>query len=119
MDKFYWLCTEKLWQVGDPNNDHDCWERREDMDTVKTVYKIDKKHHGSEVVDETITALTLASSVFCKSNPLYSTQLIRIVMRVNTKLLILCIYSKQFIHTDTMLILKCLYLISLNSWHSM
>ncbi|KAG9142282.1 hypothetical protein Leryth_007707 [Lithospermum erythrorhizon] len=41
-------------QVGDAFSDHNCWERPEDMDTLRTVYKIDKNHPGSDVAGETI-----------------------------------------------------------------
>ncbi|KAK8951880.1 Endoglucanase 17 [Platanthera zijinensis] len=36
-------------QVGDANKDHACWERPEDMDTSKTVLKIDGNNPGSYV----------------------------------------------------------------------
>ncbi|MBA0706276.1 hypothetical protein Golax_018398 [Gossypium laxum] len=36
-------------QVGDAYSDHSCWERPEDMDTLRTVYKIDNAHPGSDV----------------------------------------------------------------------
>ncbi|MBA0682392.1 hypothetical protein Goari_024116, partial [Gossypium aridum] len=35
-------------QVGDAYSDHSCWERPEDMDTLRTVYKIDNAHPGSD-----------------------------------------------------------------------
>ncbi|MFS7903073.1 putative cellulase [Helianthus anomalus] len=31
-------------QLGDPISDHNCWERPEDMDMLRTVYKIDQQH---------------------------------------------------------------------------
>ncbi|KAF7804877.1 endoglucanase 17 [Senna tora] len=50
--------------VGDANSDHACWERPEDMDTPRSVYKIDKNNPGSEVAAETAAALAAASLVF-------------------------------------------------------
>ncbi|VAI72776.1 unnamed protein product [Triticum turgidum subsp. durum] len=35
-------------QVGDAFRDHSCWERPEDMDTPRTVYKVDPQHPGSD-----------------------------------------------------------------------
>ncbi|CAI8585441.1 unnamed protein product [Vicia faba] len=51
-------------QVGDPLSDHNCWERPEDMDTLRTVFKIDGSHPGSDVAGETAAALAAASIVF-------------------------------------------------------
>uniref|UniRef100_A0ACD5XZW7 Uncharacterized protein n=1 Tax=Avena sativa TaxID=4498 RepID=A0ACD5XZW7_AVESA len=51
-------------QVGDPWKDHDCWERPEDMETVRTVYNVTAGRPGSEVAGETAAALAAASMVF-------------------------------------------------------
>lgn len=59
-------------QVGDPLSDHNCWERPEDMDTLRTVYKIDGSHPGSDVAGETAAALAAASIVFRSRDPAYS-----------------------------------------------
>ncbi|CAL9125380.1 Glycosyl hydrolase family 9 [Musa troglodytarum] len=59
-------------QVGDPNKDHACWERPEDMDTPRSVYKVDSSNPGSDVAAETAAALAAASLVFRKSDPAYS-----------------------------------------------
>ncbi|KAK6941025.1 Glycoside hydrolase family 9 [Dillenia turbinata] len=69
-------------QVGDANKDHACWERPEDMDTPRSVYKIDKNTPGSDVAAETAAALAAASIVFRKSDPTYSKILLRRAMRV-------------------------------------
>ncbi|KAH9305530.1 hypothetical protein KI387_009934, partial [Taxus chinensis] len=69
-------------QVGDPNNDHKCWERPEDMDTARTAYKIDSQHPGSDVAAETAAALSAASLVFRKSDPSYSKRLVHAAMMV-------------------------------------
>ena len=69
-------------QVGDPNKDHKCWERPEDMDTDRTVYKIDGQNPGSDVAAETAAALAAASLVFRKSDSSYSKRLLHTAMRV-------------------------------------
>ncbi|XWS31750.1 hypothetical protein CRYUN_Cryun23aG0102700 [Craigia yunnanensis] len=64
-------------QVGDANKDHSCWERPEDMDTPRSVFKIDKNSPGSDVAGETAAALAAASLVFRRSDPTYSKLLVR------------------------------------------
>lgn len=64
-------------QVGDANKDHKCWERPEDMDTPRSVYKIDRSNPGSDVAGETAAALAAASLVFRRSDPAYSRFLVR------------------------------------------
>ncbi|KAH9746260.1 Endoglucanase 8 [Citrus sinensis] len=59
-------------QVGDAFSDHNCWERPEDMDTLRTAYKIDVSHPGSDVAGETAAALAAASIVFRSRDPRYS-----------------------------------------------
>lgn len=62
--------------MGDANKDHACWERPEDMDTARTVLKIDKNNPGSEVAAETAAALAAASLVFRKTDRAYSKLLV-------------------------------------------
>ncbi|GLJ25275.1 hypothetical protein SUGI_0483850 [Cryptomeria japonica] len=69
-------------QVGDPNNDHKCWERPEDMDTARTAYKIGSQNPGSDAAAETAAALAAASLVFRKTDPSYSKRLIHASMMV-------------------------------------
>ncbi|KAG2680673.1 hypothetical protein I3843_11G110000 [Carya illinoinensis] len=69
-------------QVGDANMDHRCWERPEDMDTPRNVYKVTAQNPGSDVAAETAAALAAASIVFKDSNPSYSTQLLHTAMKV-------------------------------------
>ncbi|KAI5680479.1 hypothetical protein M9H77_01706 [Catharanthus roseus] len=69
-------------QVGDANKDHACWERPEDMDTPRSVFKIDKNTPGTEVAAETAAALAAASLVFRRSDPTYSKILARRAIRV-------------------------------------
>ncbi|KAF8379930.1 hypothetical protein HHK36_027395 [Tetracentron sinense] len=69
-------------QVGDPNMDHRCWERPEDMDTPRNVYKVSTQNPGSDVAAETAAALAAASIVFKNSDPSYSTKLLQTAMKV-------------------------------------
>lgn len=69
-------------QVGDAYSDHNCWERPEDMDTLRTVYKIDRAHPGSDVAGETAAALAAASIVFRSRDPAYSRLLLNRAVRV-------------------------------------
>ncbi|OVA11613.1 Glycoside hydrolase [Macleaya cordata] len=68
--------------VGDPNADHKCWERPEDMDTVRTVYSVSAGNPGSDVAAETAAALAAASMVFRKVDPKYSKLLLKTAKRV-------------------------------------
>nr|GEU75212.1 endoglucanase 17 [Tanacetum cinerariifolium] len=69
-------------QVGDATKDHACWERPEDMDTPRTVLKIDRNNPGTEVAAETAAALASASLVFRKSDKAYSKLLMNRAIRV-------------------------------------
>ncbi|KAF9602294.1 hypothetical protein IFM89_026411 [Coptis chinensis] len=69
-------------QVGDPNMDHRCWERPEDMDTPRNVYKVSTQNPGSDVAAETAAALAAASIVFKDSEPSYSSKLLQTAMKV-------------------------------------
>ncbi|ERM94152.1 endoglucanase 8 isoform X1 [Amborella trichopoda] len=69
-------------QVGDAFSDHNCWERPEDMDTLRTVYKVDKDHPGSDVAGETAAALAAASIVFRERDPAYARLLLDRAMSV-------------------------------------
>lgn len=56
--------NECVMQVGDPWKDHECWERPEGMDTLRTVYNVTAPRTGSDVAGETAAALAAASIVF-------------------------------------------------------
>ncbi|KAE8666534.1 Endoglucanase 9 [Hibiscus syriacus] len=58
--------------VGDPNVDHKCWQRPEDMSTIRTVYSVSPSNPGSDVAAETAAALAAASLVFRKVDSKYS-----------------------------------------------
>lgn len=68
--------------VGDPNTDHKCWERPEDMDTSRTVYWVTSSNPGSDVAGETAAALAAASMVFRKSDPSYARLLLKTAKNV-------------------------------------
>ncbi|GAB2209884.1 hypothetical protein Droror1_Dr00027109 [Drosera rotundifolia] len=69
-------------QVADPNQDHRCWERPEDMDTPRNVYKVTTRNPGSDVGGETAAALAAASIVFKDSDPSYSAKLLHTAIEV-------------------------------------
>lgn len=62
--------------------DHRCWERPEDMDTSRNVYKVSSQNPGSDVTAETAAALAAASIVFKHSDPSYSKKLLKTAMKV-------------------------------------
>lgn len=68
--------------MGEPNADHHCWERPEDMDTPRTVYKVSAQNPGSDVAAETAAALAAASIVFKNSDPSYSRKLLQTAINV-------------------------------------
>lgn len=70
-------------KVGEPNMDHKCWERPEDMDTPRTAYKVSTQSPGSDVAAETAAALAAASIVFKDSDPSYSAKLLQTARNVN------------------------------------
>ncbi|OEL24620.1 Endoglucanase 20 [Dichanthelium oligosanthes] len=64
-------------QVGDGNADHQCWERPEDMDTPRTLYKITQSSPGSEAAGEAAAALAAAYLVFRNdTDKTFATQLL-------------------------------------------
>ncbi|CAH9073036.1 unnamed protein product, partial [Cuscuta epithymum] len=68
--------------VGDPGQDHLCWERPEDMDTPRTPYWVTSHTPGSEVAAETAAAMAAASLVFRRSDPAYSSRLLKTAKQV-------------------------------------
>lgn len=62
--------------MGDGNADHQCWERPEDMDTPRTLYRITSDSPGSEAAAESAAALAAASIVFKKVDSIYSSRLL-------------------------------------------
>ncbi|KAF6142173.1 hypothetical protein GIB67_037091 [Kingdonia uniflora] len=68
--------------VGEPNADHKCWERPEDMTTPRSVYSVSSDKPGSDVAAETTAALAAASMVFRKVDPAYSKLLLETSKKV-------------------------------------
>ncbi|XP_072953472.1 endoglucanase 8 [Typha angustifolia] len=78
-DFFLKACTKKnrLWvQVGDPDADHQCWMRPENMRTPRTLYKIDENTPGTEIAAETSAAMAASSIVFRNQDRNYSRSLL-------------------------------------------
>eukprot|EP01018_Ginkgo_biloba_P022581 Gb_13032 [translate_table: standard] len=61
---------------GYGNMDHRCWESLEDMDTPRTVYKIDTQNPSLKVAVEIVTALAITSMVIQVSDASYSHRLL-------------------------------------------
>ncbi|KAK3159264.1 hypothetical protein QOZ80_2AG0147950 [Eleusine coracana subsp. coracana] len=67
----------KLWvQVGDPNLDHQCWVRPENMKSPRTLYEINEKTPGTEIAAETAAAMAASSMVFRGHDKKYSRSLL-------------------------------------------
>ncbi|KAL5698341.1 cellulase [Ranunculus cassubicifolius] len=69
-------------QVGDPNLDHQCWMRPENMNTPRTVLKIDTSRPGTEIAAETAAALAASSMVLRHSDKPYSHRLMNRAKRL-------------------------------------
>eukprot|EP00897_Mesotaenium_endlicherianum_P006855 jgi/Mesen1/6198/ME000032S05484 len=66
-----------LWgQVGEGVSDHSCWERPEDMDTLRTAWAITTANPGTELAGEAAAAMAAASMVFKSSDAAYSSMLL-------------------------------------------
>lgn len=63
-------------KVGDPEEDHHCWVRPENMKTTRTVLKIDKDSPGTEIAAETAAAMASSSMVFRSLNKTYARRLL-------------------------------------------
>ncbi|KAF6142184.1 hypothetical protein GIB67_037102 [Kingdonia uniflora] len=68
--------------VGEPNADHKCWQRPEDMTTPRSVFSVSSDKPGSDVAAETAAALAAASMVFRKVDPAYSKLLLETSKKV-------------------------------------
>ncbi|CAN4122965.1 unnamed protein product [Withania somnifera] len=64
-------------QVGDPDADHKCWDRPEDMTEARPLIQINASVPGTEVAAETAAAMAAASLVFKSSDSTYSTDLLK------------------------------------------
>jgi hypothetical protein len=63
-------------KVGDPVQDHQCWIRPENMQTPRTVLKIDENTPGTEIAAETSAAMAASSIVFRGIDHPYSRRLL-------------------------------------------
>lgn len=63
-------------EVGDPDSDHSCWQRPEDMTTPRNSSRIDDQHPGSDLAAETAAALAAASIAFQPVNNEYASKLL-------------------------------------------
>ncbi|CAI0419691.1 unnamed protein product [Linum tenue] len=59
-------------QVGDPDLDHECWERPEGMSERRPAAQVNASFPGSDVAAEVAAAMASASLVFKKIDPDYS-----------------------------------------------
>lgn len=63
-------------KVGDPDLDHECWQRPEAMTEKRPATQINTSFPGAEVAAETAAAMASASLVFKKINYSYSSMLL-------------------------------------------
>lgn len=70
--------------MGDPDIDHKCWDRPEEMTEKRPVTKINKKTPGTEVAAETAAAMAAASMVFKTINRTYSDLLLQHAQKLFT-----------------------------------
>ncbi|KAG6704884.1 hypothetical protein I3843_07G149500 [Carya illinoinensis] len=59
-------------QVGDPEADHNCWDRPEVMTEERPLTQVNTSSPGTEVAAETAAAMASASLVFKERDPNYS-----------------------------------------------
>ncbi|GLT84028.1 hypothetical protein SLE2022_022820 [Rubroshorea leprosula] len=69
-------------QVGDGFSDHNCWERPEDMDTLRTSYVVNASVPGSDLAAEIAAALASASMAFQSADAKYSKTLLERAIEV-------------------------------------
>ncbi|KAG5048012.1 hypothetical protein JHK85_009115 [Glycine max] len=64
-------------QVGDPVADHKCWEKPEAITEERPLIQVNASCPGSDVAAETAAAMASASLVFKKTDPTYSSTLLK------------------------------------------
>ncbi|XP_020205112.1 endoglucanase 13 [Cajanus cajan] len=64
-------------EIGDPDSDHSCWQRPEDMTTSRASFKIDDQHPGSDLAAETAAALAAASIAFQPFDKTYAYRMLQ------------------------------------------
>lgn len=81
-------------KVGDPVKDHECWMRPENMQTPRTLYKINQVEPGTEIAAETAAAMAASSIVFRETDRKYSRRLLNKAKLVSSSIdhrpLIIC-----------------------------
>ncbi|KAF6165207.1 hypothetical protein GIB67_007192 [Kingdonia uniflora] len=71
-------------QVGNPEVDHNCWEKPETMDENRPLFYINETNPGSDAAGEASAALASASIVFKKIDPKYSKKLLTHAQQLHT-----------------------------------
>uniref|UniRef100_A0A0E0M3U7 Endoglucanase n=1 Tax=Oryza punctata TaxID=4537 RepID=A0A0E0M3U7_ORYPU len=71
-------------QVGDPDLDHNCWERPETMSEKRPLTQINTKSPGSDVAAEAAAAMASASMVFKSRDTTYSDTLLQHAQKLFT-----------------------------------
>ncbi|KAF7066882.1 hypothetical protein CFC21_072807 [Triticum aestivum] len=71
-------------QVGDPDLDHDCWQRPETMTEKRPLTQINPKNPGSDIAAEAAAAMAAASMVFKSSDTTYSDSLLQHAQKLFT-----------------------------------
>ncbi|XP_057972929.1 endoglucanase 3-like [Malania oleifera] len=69
-------------QVGNPYQDHSCWQRPEDMSPGRPVFSVSADNPGSDVAGEIAAALAAASMVFRSVDGRYSDRLLGTAQKV-------------------------------------
>uniref|UniRef100_A0ACD5XTU9 Uncharacterized protein n=1 Tax=Avena sativa TaxID=4498 RepID=A0ACD5XTU9_AVESA len=71
-------------QVGDPDLDHNCWERPETMTEKRPLTQINAKSPGSDIAAEAAAAMAAASMVFKSTDTTYSDTLLQHAQKLFT-----------------------------------
>lgn len=71
-------------QVGDPDLDHKCWERPEEMTEKRPLIQINANTPGSDVAAETAAAMASASMVFKSTDSSYADSLLQHAQKLFT-----------------------------------
>lgn len=80
-------------KVGDPEKDHECWMRPENMKTSRSVLQIDQNNPGTEIAAETSAAMAASSMVFRNFDQPYARRLLN-------KAELVIYHSIQYFHPE-------------------
>ncbi|CAM6119560.1 unnamed protein product [Calypogeia fissa] len=88
-------------QVGDPNIDHKCWQRAEDVNHTRPSSQVNATSPGSDVAGEAAAALAAASIVFKRSSSYMNTTYAALLLSHSTQLFTFAdtyqgLYSESF-----------------------